>query len=214
MRQCKSQAVQEEWHLHWGDPCLHFQSRGKNTQGKQWRSRDFPGGPLVENLPSNSGGVDSIFGRGTKIPHALEQLSPSTTTREACLPQLEKAHMLQGRPSAAKKLKKVEKQRRSMGSLGQVTQREKRTSFGLADTQEREREGLPGDLRGLRPSPKAQLVCSQVSPFIPLTIRRVAIPPLSAGGQQNGSRERTQDFKSGPAFACCVLSPRRAPQLP
>ena len=98
--------------------------------------------------------------------------------------------------------------------MGQVTQREKRTSFGSADTQEREQEGLPRDLRGLRPSPKAQLEGSQVSPFIPLTIRRVTILLLSPGGQQEGSRERTQDFKSGPAFACCVLSPRRAPQLP
>jgi len=42
----------------------------------------------------------------------------------------------------------VEKQRRSIGSLGQVTQREKRTSFGLADTQEREQEVLPGIFEG------------------------------------------------------------------
>ena len=32
---------------------------------------DFPGGPVVENLPYNAGDVGSIPGRGTKIPHAV-----------------------------------------------------------------------------------------------------------------------------------------------
>ena len=36
---------------------------------------DFPGGPLVKNLPSNAGDADSIPVRGTRIP----QLSPRTT---------------------------------------------------------------------------------------------------------------------------------------
>ena len=31
---------------------------------------DSPGGPLVKNPLSNAGGVGSIPGRGTKIPHA------------------------------------------------------------------------------------------------------------------------------------------------
>ena len=34
-------------------------------------SRDFPGGLVVKNLPSNSGDVGSIPDQGTKIPHAL-----------------------------------------------------------------------------------------------------------------------------------------------
>ena len=34
-------------------------------------SRDFPGGPVVENLPSSAGDVDSIPGQGTKIPLSL-----------------------------------------------------------------------------------------------------------------------------------------------
>ena len=46
------------------------------------------------------------------------------------------------------KKKNVGKQRRSMASLGQVTQREKRTSVGLADTQGREQEVLPGIFEG------------------------------------------------------------------
>ena len=36
---------------------------------KFWR--DFPGGPVVKALPSNSGGAGSIPGWGAKIPHAL-----------------------------------------------------------------------------------------------------------------------------------------------
>ena len=45
--------------------------------------RDFPGGPVVKNLPCNAGDASSIPGRGTKIPHAVEQLSPRATTTEA-----------------------------------------------------------------------------------------------------------------------------------
>ena len=43
---------------------------------------DFPGGPLVKNLPSNAGDAGSIPGRGTKIPHVMGQLSPHTATTE------------------------------------------------------------------------------------------------------------------------------------
>ena len=57
-------------------------------------TRDFPGVPVVKNLPANAGDVGSIPGRGTKIPHAAEQLSPCLTTTElsrfnekACVPQ-------------------------------------------------------------------------------------------------------------------------------
>ena len=44
---------------------------------------DFPGGPVVKNLPHNAGDANSIPGRRTKVPHAVEQLSPSTTSRES-----------------------------------------------------------------------------------------------------------------------------------
>ena len=50
--------------------------------------RDFPGGPVVKNLPCSAGDTGSIPGQGTKIPHAalqhgwvLQLLSPHTTTR-------------------------------------------------------------------------------------------------------------------------------------
>ena len=37
---------------------------------------DFPGGPVVKNPSANTVDVGSVPGRGTKIPHALGQLSP------------------------------------------------------------------------------------------------------------------------------------------
>ena len=43
---------------------------------------DFPGGPVVKNLPCNAVDTGLIPGRGTKIPHAMEQLSPLTATTE------------------------------------------------------------------------------------------------------------------------------------
>ena len=39
--------------------------------------KDFPGVPVIKNPPSNAQGTGSIPGRGTKIPRALQQLSPS-----------------------------------------------------------------------------------------------------------------------------------------
>ena len=45
-------------------------------------NRDFPGGPVVKNQPSDTGNVGSIPGWGIKIPHAVGQpLSPHATTR-------------------------------------------------------------------------------------------------------------------------------------
>ena len=37
--------------------------------------RDFLCGPVIKNLPCNAGDMGSIPGWGTKILHALEQLS-------------------------------------------------------------------------------------------------------------------------------------------
>ena len=56
--------------------------------------RDFPGGPVVKNPPSNAGDTGSIPGWGTKIPHAAGQLSPCATTTD--LTRLnERAHVPQ-----------------------------------------------------------------------------------------------------------------------
>ena len=48
--------------------------------------RDFPGGPMVKNLPYNAGDMGSIPGQGTKIPHAGEQLSWCLTSAESVGP--------------------------------------------------------------------------------------------------------------------------------
>ena len=48
--------------------------------------RDFPGGPVVKNPPSNAGDMGLIPGQGTKIPHVAGQLSPLAETIEpTCL---------------------------------------------------------------------------------------------------------------------------------
>ena len=39
--------------------------------------RDFSDAPVVENMPSNTGDMGSIPGLETRIPHAVEQLSPT-----------------------------------------------------------------------------------------------------------------------------------------
>ena len=56
---------------------------------------DFPGGPVVKNSPSNAEDAGSIPSQGTKIPHAVGQLSPRAPTTNlthsgARAPQLEK----------------------------------------------------------------------------------------------------------------------------
>ena len=45
--------------------------------------RDFPGGPVVKNLPYDAGDVGLTSGQGTKIPHAAEQLSLHAQTTES-----------------------------------------------------------------------------------------------------------------------------------
>ena len=45
--------------------------------------KNFHGGPVVKSLPTNEGDTGLIPGPGPKIPHAMEQLSPCTTTTEA-----------------------------------------------------------------------------------------------------------------------------------
>ena len=54
----------------------HSSSFFKNYSG------DLSSGPVIKNLSCSAGDTGSISGRETKIPHAMEQLSPSTTTTE------------------------------------------------------------------------------------------------------------------------------------
>ena len=62
----------------------------------------LPRWPMAESPPSNTRDTGLIPGLGTKIPYVSEQLwSPSTTVREACIPQ-PRPHVLQLRSGAAK----------------------------------------------------------------------------------------------------------------
>ena len=46
----------------------------------QWK--DFPGGPVVKNPPSDAEDVGSVPSQRTKIPHVTGQLSPHATIKE------------------------------------------------------------------------------------------------------------------------------------
>ena len=48
---------------------------------------DFPGSPVLKNLPSNERDVGLIHGQGTKIPHASGQLNLHAPTTEFIMPQ-------------------------------------------------------------------------------------------------------------------------------
>ena len=53
---------------------------------KDIAKRDFLDGPVVKNLPYNSGHLGSTPGQVTKIPHATGQLSLRATTAEPMHP--------------------------------------------------------------------------------------------------------------------------------
>ena len=60
---------------------------------------------MVMNLLCSAEDAGSFLGQGTKIPHAVEQLSLHVTTREStCC--YKRTSMLQIRPNTAKKKKK------------------------------------------------------------------------------------------------------------
>ena len=52
-----------------------MQKKKKQIPSHKNYGRDFPGDPQVKNPPSNTGDAGSISGWGTKIPHAMGQLS-------------------------------------------------------------------------------------------------------------------------------------------
>ena len=50
----------------------------------KWKHQGSGTSLVVQNLPSDTGHLCSISGQGTKIPHAMEQLSPHATTKTQC----------------------------------------------------------------------------------------------------------------------------------
>ena len=82
---------------------------GIRTIPTEGNSEDFPGGPVVKNLPSNIGDMGSIPGQGTKSLCPLGQLSPWAAARENhthhdgdSTSHEERSWVLQLRPEAAK----------------------------------------------------------------------------------------------------------------
>ena len=51
---------------------------------------DFPGGPVVKNLPCNTGDAGSIPSQRARTPHAAERLNPCAATAE---PVCSRAHV-------------------------------------------------------------------------------------------------------------------------
>ena len=88
-----------------GNPLLWAPSGTPNDFFFKHFFEDFPGGPVVKNLPSNAGYMGSIPGQGSKIPHAAGQLSPRATTTWARTRTREKPAHRNKRPDAAKNLK-------------------------------------------------------------------------------------------------------------
>ena len=86
-------------------PAILWPTRGSEMKENSFKivlciktkHRDFPGGPVVKNPPSNAGAAGLIPGRGTKIPHAGGATKPAcaATTEPMCsgvrLPQLERS---------------------------------------------------------------------------------------------------------------------------
>ena len=60
---------------------LIYQEQEHSWKLSHW---DFPGGPVIKNLPANAGDmVGSMPDRGTKVLHAIGQLSHTTTAAGA-----------------------------------------------------------------------------------------------------------------------------------
>ena len=74
----------EERYMETGKPTYlcNFSLSLKLIQVKKEKDRGSPGGSVIKNQPSRAGEMGSIPGPGTKIPHAVGQLNPSTTTEE------------------------------------------------------------------------------------------------------------------------------------
>ena len=60
--------------IHWWENkhgCYIMQHISSCSSNKKTILRDFRGGPVVKNLPSNARDAESIPDWGTKIPHAM-----------------------------------------------------------------------------------------------------------------------------------------------
>ena len=81
------------------------------------KGQDFPGGLLVKYLPFNAGDTGSIPGPGTKIPHAVGQLSSRVPTTEPNLPAARARS-----PCAATRTRHKETEEERLNSLPKITE--------------------------------------------------------------------------------------------
>ena len=63
-------------HCHFGISVTPELTKRSLKKKKHTAIRDFPGGPVVRNLPCNAGNVGSIPGWGTKIPRVVGATEP------------------------------------------------------------------------------------------------------------------------------------------
>ena len=62
--------------------CYHNRHCFPHQHQHKQQQQDSPGGPVVKSQPCNAGNVHSVSAQGTKSPHAVEELSSCTATRE------------------------------------------------------------------------------------------------------------------------------------
>ena len=95
------------------------------SSGKKYQPRNFPGSPVVKNLPCKAEDVGLIPAQGTKSPYASGPLSPLATStgpeyhtrdniescnKTSCMLQ-QNPHVLQLRPDVAKQINKYFKEK-------------------------------------------------------------------------------------------------------
>ena len=84
-----SHRVGHDWRDLAADILISIEKKKQNTHAqKKTKSRDFPGGPVVKNLPCNTEDMGTVPGWGTRNPHAISQLSLCVTMRRCCELQL------------------------------------------------------------------------------------------------------------------------------
>ena len=80
VREQRSHTPRAAWPKKFFKSSLNFWK--KIITQKKKNCRDFLGGPVVKNPPSNAEDAGSIPSQGTKIPRAVGQLSLGVTTTE------------------------------------------------------------------------------------------------------------------------------------
>ena len=76
---------------------------------------DFPGGPVVETLPSNAGGAGSIPAQGAKVPHASRPKIQNIKIRSNTVTNSIKSLLKKTNPQQKRKKRRRRRRRHSEG---------------------------------------------------------------------------------------------------